>query len=294
MNTKFKLKNFSGSLLGAIICLFGVSSAANNANKKLSDSSKNAPKFEIGLGLADLYVPNYPGSKEFKNYLLPFPYAYYKGDWIEADRDKGIRSKIFENASIELSISFSGSLPVDSSDNKAREGMENLDWIYEFGPNLVYTFPEWKGINIHFQIPLRLVSTTNLSNNTKERGVLFNPKVVLRKNVSCSNNCLWELQIGGEAASKKLHSYFYQVPSKNVTSERSEYNAKAGYISNFLLLKYRVSNSKWRYGINFRYNDYKENANTDSPLFTAKDSFAVSLFWAVKLWDSNDKWTKHW
>lgn len=250
------------------------------------------PKIEVGFGIADLYLPNYPASDNYKNYIIPFPYAYYRGDWIEADRDKGIRSKIFENANVELSISFGGSLPVDSSDNEDREGMEDLDWGYEFGPNLIYTFPKWGKNELFLQIPLRLVSTTDFGKNTRERGVLFNPRMIVKRKISCSEDCHFEFQLGAQAASKKLHRYFYEVTPKDANASRPLFDPDAGYLGTYFLFKYRVANHKWRYGISASWDDYSQNANKNSPLFKTEGSFAISVFWAMKLWDSNNQWVK--
>lgn len=261
------------------------------SGKVFSDGSKiekllSPPTFEIGMGIANLYYPNYPGAEQYTNLIFPFPYAYYRGEWIEASRDKGIRSRIFETAKVELSLSFSGSLPVDSKNNDARTGMDDLDWIYEFGPSLVYSFSMPQKQRLHFQLPLRLVSSTNFA-HTQEHGVLFNPTLAYRYYNVCKHTCFFEAQINAEYATKKLHQYFYDVVPKFVTAERPQYNSDAGNLSYGALLKYRIQNDTWLWGVNLGYNTYMGNANTDSPLLKLKHSFNFSFFYANKLWESD-------
>jgi len=71
-------------------------------------------------------------------YAIPFPYLVYRGTFLKADRN-GIRGTFFDSDRIELSLSLSASLPVNSDDNRARQGMPDLQPTVEFGPSLDLT-----------------------------------------------------------------------------------------------------------------------------------------------------------
>jgi outer membrane protein len=103
------------------------------------------PKWELGLGLAALSLPDYPGADQGRSYVLPFPYLIYRGERLKANRD-GLRGLLFEHPRWDLDISAGGSLPVNSKDNRAREGMDDLDFSFEFGPlcALNYVIPQLK------------------------------------------------------------------------------------------------------------------------------------------------------
>ena len=48
--------------------------------------AEQRPLWEAGLGAAGISFPDYRGSDERKNYLLPMPYAIYHGDYLKVDR----------------------------------------------------------------------------------------------------------------------------------------------------------------------------------------------------------------
>jgi outer membrane protein len=83
------------------------------------------PLWELGIGVAGLRLPDYRGSDQSHNYLLPLPYAVYRGRILKADRD-GARALLVDAARVKVDISVAGATPTRSSDNDARSGMPNL------------------------------------------------------------------------------------------------------------------------------------------------------------------------
>ena len=246
------------------------------------------PRWEMGLGLSYFVLPDYPGSNENRSLLLPFPYFFYRGDWIRADRDQGIRSLLFRNASVELNLSVGGALSVDSEANAARQGMSDIDWIYEFGPNLIYTFPRWGVLDVFFQLPLRFVGSTNLQ-HTQERGLLFNPRWLLRQRLSCRDFCFLSYLVGAEWAGRKLHDYLYSVRSEESRFDRPEYQARGGLLSTYVSLRYRHHWGKQRWGLGLSFNDWSQHANKASPLFRRNQAFSFSAFYARDLYESKSR-----
>jgi len=97
--------------------------------------AEEKPLWEIGAGLALLQMPDYRGSDENRLYLLPYPYAVYRGDFLSVDGNR-ITGRIFKTDQVALDVSAYGSVPVDSSKNSTRRGMEDLDATFELGPAL--------------------------------------------------------------------------------------------------------------------------------------------------------------
>ena len=81
------------------------------------------PLWEAGAGVSLIQFPDYRGSDERQLYALPIPYFVYRGDFLKVDRQK-IRGLFFTRDWAELDFSLSGSVPVKSSKNDARRGME--------------------------------------------------------------------------------------------------------------------------------------------------------------------------
>ena len=233
-----------------------------------------------------MYLPDYPAAEENSTYLIPFPFFIYRGDWLEADRNDGIRSKLFSSASLELNMSFGGGFPVDSSKNSARQDMPDLGWMYQFGPSLIYRLSlESSDLNWSFHLPVRFVGSTDGS-HTEEQGILLNPKIQLQRRLACKYSCQLEFILGGNFATQKLNQYFYSVGEDFVTSERSAYNANAGFLSSYLSMRFLTHYRKNRWGLTFTYADYSLSANSDSPLFKANVSRSFSIFYARDLWKS--------
>jgi len=63
---------------------------------------------------------------------VPVPYFVYRGDIFKADRD-GVRAEFINRKYAELNISVNATIPVASSDNRARQGMPNLRSTVEIG-----------------------------------------------------------------------------------------------------------------------------------------------------------------
>ena len=59
------------------------------------------PKWEYGLGLAVLELPDYPGSDESATYLAPYPYIEYHGTSVRISRE-GIQRQLLVRDRLKL------------------------------------------------------------------------------------------------------------------------------------------------------------------------------------------------
>ncbi|MBL4827762.1 MAG: MipA/OmpV family protein [Spongiibacteraceae bacterium] len=81
---------------------------------------------------------------------------------MQADRS-GLRGFLYESERLDLSLSFSGSLPVNSQDNDTREAMDDLDLLLEAGPTLQYTLYENDTQRLRVDIPIRAAFSLGIS-----------------------------------------------------------------------------------------------------------------------------------
>ncbi|MEO8188307.1 MAG: MipA/OmpV family protein, partial [Burkholderiaceae bacterium] len=116
-----------GALRVVLCALLAGASPASIAQEQ------DLPLWEVGGGATFLRVPDYRGSEDVRNYVLPIPWFVYRGEIFRADRD-GARARLFDSERIKVNLSVSGSVPVDSDRNRAREGMEDLSPLFELGP----------------------------------------------------------------------------------------------------------------------------------------------------------------
>ena len=188
------------------------------------------PEWELGLGATGFTFPDYRGSDERRNFVLPFPYVIYRGDILRVDR-QGVRGVFFESDRVELDFSASGTPPVDSDKNRAREGMPDLDPTFEIGPrlNVVLARDHHRDRALSFRLPVRAVIATDLS-YADGAGVVAYPNLTYDARPRFLEG-RWRLglQSGLLYATRRYHRYFYQVDPEFATPERPAYTATGGY-----------------------------------------------------------------
>ena len=134
------------------------------------------PLWELGAGVTVLAFPDYRGSDQTRTYVLPIPYAVYRGEFFKADRD-GVRGILVDSDNVKIHASVGASFPVDSGENDApREGMPDLKPTVELGPrrrrHAVASRPA--GLKLSLRLPLRFAFTVERS--PEYIGWLFSPQ----------------------------------------------------------------------------------------------------------------------
>jgi len=188
------------------------------------------PLWEAGLGMAVLRMPDYRGSDEYRNYLLPFPYLVYRGDVLRVERER-VSGRIFRTDRLLLDISLNGGVPVDSSDNADRQGMPDLDPTFEIGPSLSITLLEnrQERYALKLALPVRAVFSTDFSSVRRE-GWVFHPRLHFEKaDVIPGTGLNLGLSVGPMFADRNHHGYFYTVEPAYETPSRPRYDAGGGY-----------------------------------------------------------------
>lgn len=238
-------------------------------------AEKSLPLWELGIGAATMHFPDYRGSEQSHRYLLPFPAVIYRGDKLKVDR-KGMRGLLFDSERVTLDISLDGAVPVDSDQNGAREGMPDLDAVFEIGPSLKFTLLDSEPFELRLNLPYRYVYSSDF-NHLDSRGTLFHP------NLSFDYRRSWNigLSLGPLYGSQEYHNYYYSVAPEYVTTKRPAYQADGGYSGmRYTLGLSRRYNGFWL-GAFIRYDDLNNAAFGDSPLLTQNHALmaGVSLAW---------------
>ena len=235
------------------------------------------PLWELGLGVAGLRLPDYPGSDQSRFYALPLPYVVYRGTWLKADRD-GARALLFNSQRIKVDVSVAASTPTRSSNNDAREGMPNLKGTFEIGPNLNLTLARsvkdrWK---LDLRLPLR--GAISVERSPKFVGSTFSPNLNLDVGGLGGG---WNLGLltGPVFADRKFHQYYYGVDPAHATANRAAYQAHGGYAGwRAVAATSRRFGNMWVGGF-VRYDNLRGAAFDDSPL--VRRSSAVTFGFGV-------------
>lgn len=192
--------------------------------------------------------------------------------------DDGIQSIFLDSSNLVLSLSGSGTLPVND-DNPERTGMDELSATLELGPSLDYRFASSASSGWWLELPLRLAFT--FDSDFEHIGQIFQPRLAWRKPARSLQQWKLRAAFGPLFSSGEFHDYYYSVNAKDVLTERPAYQADGGYSG----LRGTFSFSKrfdqvWIGGF-IRYDSLSNAVVEDSPLVSEKDAWlaGVALGW---------------
>ena len=239
--------------------------------------AEQLPLWEIGAGLAVLNLPDYRGSDVTNTYVLPVPYIRYRGEYLKADRD-GFRGILFDSEKLELNISLNGSLPADSDDNPAREGMADLETTLEIGPSVdwqLWRSPDRK-MKLAFRVPLRAAITLESSPQHIGWQLWPNLKLDVTDPLGYSG---WDfdIQAGPNFSDREYNAYFYSVGPADVTDFRPAYEASAGYSGAQVSMSLTRRFPRYWVGGFLRYENLSGAVFEDSPLVDRGSALSVGF-----------------
>jgi outer membrane scaffolding protein for murein synthesis (MipA/OmpV family) len=253
----------------AVLLLVGLSAAGAFAAEK--------PLWELGIGMSGLSFPDYRGSDESSLFVIPFPYVVYRGTFLKADKD-GVRGALFDSDRVELNVSVGASVPVDSDDNRARQGMPDLQPTVEFGPSLDVNL--WRTDDRRYELDLRLPvrGAVTVIGGVDNVGWVFSPRLVLDID-DVAGLAGWDLGLlaGPMFGSERNHEYFYSVAPQYATADRPAFDAKAGYAGSQFLISLSKRYPRYWLGAFARWDSLKGAAFADSPLIRTENYFAVGI-----------------
>lgn len=236
------------------------------------------------MGAGVLSFPDYRGSDEGRLYPVPAPYFVYRGKFLRADRD-GMRGALFDREYAELDISLNATIPVDSDDNDARRGMDDLKPTIEIGPSL--NVHVWKSaderVKLDLVLPLRAPVT--LESSPQLIGWVFMPRLgVSIDDVAGNEGWRFGIGAGPSFASAKFHDYYYSVEPRFATPERRPFEADGGYSGAHLLTSLSKRYPKFWIGGFLRYDVLNRAEFADSPLVRTERYLAggIAFAWMIK------------
>ncbi len=247
------------------------------------------PLWELRLFSGIATIPHYRGSDESTFYAVPLPYLVYRGEFIEVDRG-GVRGIFLKTEQWETDISLSGNPPVDG-DNEAREGMPDLNGIFEAGPALKWFFTGRHPID---ELYLRLAARAAISVDIKEMFQTGYQGLRGGLNLIYANGSLLKeiemgfgFNIGVDLADSDLNAYFYEVRPEYVRDGRPGYEADAGYAgASFSANIWKQLTRTISVGAYGRWDNIDGTVFEDSPLVREKNTFILGAALTWTFWES--------
>jgi MipA family protein len=239
--------------------------------------AEEKPLWELGVGFFTLTSPDYRGSDESRDYLLPLPYIIYRGDILKVDRS-GIYGRLFESDRVNLDLSADAGVPVDSSKNSA-------DMVFEVGPALEICL--WQNCNgdrkLQFRLPVRAVFSTDFG-SIESRGGSAHPNLNFDiKNIGPGGGWNFGVAAGLLYATERYHDYYYEVAPIYATSTRPAYDARGGYSGSRVTLSLSNRFQRVWIGAFARYDNLDGTKFEDSPLVRSDHAFmaGISVVWVL-------------
>ncbi|MDG6774335.1 MipA/OmpV family protein [Thiomicrorhabdus sp. ZW0627] len=245
------------------------------------EQTQNLPKWEFGLGPSLLSYPDYPGSKEQNNLILPFPYITYRGEEFSIEQ-KEVTKPLFRSGRLTLDLSATGSVPVSSKDNRLREGMDDLDASIGLGPVVSYRLYSHELNDVQFELPVRWVIASDFR-SIHEEGWVTDPGIYYYYRQNFTKRQRLKLTFGAAAnfGTDRFHDYFYGVSEAEATTTRPAYKAQGG-LSGFtytLGMNWHIDDF-WVGGF-YRLKDMHNAVYEDSPLMETwrSETFGLVVTW---------------
>jgi MipA family protein len=246
------------------------------------------PLWELGFGAgAFISQPQYPGSSETQTRGLGLPYIIYRGDVLRIGDGQAARAVTAENEFYEVSLSFDAAFDADSEGNQLRQGMPDLDFIFEVGPQVIFklqnfTFRDNSRSELQLSLQARAAFSTDFS-RIDHRGYVFEPMLRYRHYGLFRPEFEGTLSIRPVWATRDLHAYFFDVAPQYVNSERSVFRSDAGYFGtgiNFSGTWHLNEKARIFTGIQTTFHNGAVNRN--SPLYEEDFTvgFALGFIWS--------------
>jgi outer membrane scaffolding protein for murein synthesis (MipA/OmpV family) len=240
------------------------------------------PLWEVGLFGMVGRLPHYRGADEYKVYVLPLPYAIYRGEFLQADRE-GVRGLFYKGPRIETDLSMNGSPPVDDS-SRAREGMPELEPLVEMGPSVkVHLYRGARHPKLYAEAAGRAVISVDRSDlGSRYEGKRASLGVALTE--GRFRPWLVGMRVGVDFADAGYNGYFYDVSESEVLPDRARYQSEGGYggwaLSGFLVRELTPALSISLYG---RWDNLDGAVYEDSPLVKRENNFVIgtAVIWRI-------------
>ncbi|MFK7993168.1 MAG: MipA/OmpV family protein [Granulosicoccus sp.] len=266
------------------------SSASNQASGAISTQSTitQKPKWEVGVGGGYFLGYDYPASNDTNQRAIALPYFIYRTPLFRFG-DGGIRAVAVERPRLKLDLSIGGSLNASSQGNSARQGMPDLDFLFEIGPQLELRLFEKRlasgsRLLARFSSEIRAVFSTDFR-GIESQGFIADMGVGVNVNNIADSGITLISGLYTSIADETMHDYFYQVDPEFVTETRPLYDARGGYLESTLFLGFAFQPlPQVRVFTGVIKGFYNGASNQDSPLFEVSEQtrYALGVAWTIK------------
>lgn len=258
-----------------------------------SDAEPEPPLWEFKLVGFSQNFPAYPASSDQNLTVLPLPVPVYHGKFLRFGQDLEdlAEGRLFSSDRVDLSLSMSAQFPADSEDLSGREGMPDLDFLFEAGPQLIVRLQGSPESERELRLSLQARAAISAAGfDTKGRGFVFNPEIEYLARDLWGKRNEWRLRLSSFWATAEYMDFSYGVAPEFATGERPAFEARSGYLNTELLfgLNRQITDRlEFRGSVRLWVNNGAANRN--SPLYQddINHGIRLALFWTA--WQSGKR-----
>lgn len=268
---------------------------SNQPATRATSQPNSRPLWQFGFGGGGGVTPHYPASNQSSLRFLAVPTFRYRGRILRSD-DDGTRARLIRFEDTEVDLSGDASFPVSSSENEARIGMPELDWIGEVGPRAgvrwrIRSESNSRGDLLRLLFPIRAVFSSDGA-SIRHRGFVFQPEISFERILSRSNFLDSEISVEVDTnvtiVNEGLANYFYGVSPEFETANRNQYRAFSGPLSVSTGLVLSVSPRHGRtagssFFVGIRNTSTGISVNRESPLHKVDQTLSfftgINIYW---------------
>lgn len=249
------------------------------------------PLWEVRIGGTGLYGPDYPGASDSSANGVVAPLVIYRGEKVRFGEYGVARAIAAENKRFELDLSVDAVYSANSTDGGAREGMPDLDYLLQIGPQLVVNFKDtgWTSEgrkSLKLRSPVRAVAATDFK-GIDHVGYIAEPQLVYQRKYGGDLRSGWSTTLFATFADEGLNDYWYGVGPQFVTAERDYHDGKAGYVSTGFRASWtRELTDDFQVFLTYQGRSFSGAANEDSPLLQEDFTHAASVSFVWKAFKS--------
>ncbi len=281
--TFMKLKTLI--ILWTILALTVQAASASSDAGTVTDGE--SPLWEFGLFNGYARYPHYRGSDEYTDWAFPIPYLIYRGEIFQADRE-GIRGIFVKTEHLETNVSFFGNPPVDP-DNRAREGMPEIDALIEFGPAAKWFFSGRRDdTELFLYTALRAATSVDVDDGGGVAHEGWHGLVSLNytnQRPFGKDNWRCGIKAGVDFTDHEYNSLFYDVAPRHATVVRKAFDSGGGYGGLFVSFSaMKRLTDRISLGSFIRWENVDGAVFDDSPLVRDKNNviFGCALVWKLR------------
>lgn len=244
------------------------------------------PRLEIGVAAAGIQTAAYPSSSVNIKRVFAAPWLIYRSEKLEV-KDGGVKLIAYQNDRLTIDLGINGSLSADTSETPLREGMPDIDFIFELGPRFDFKLSDdikgnWRN-RFNWESAYRFALSTDFG-NLDYRGPVASTRLVYRKDSLTKKGLGFNVALRATWAGNQLQDYFYGVDEEFVTDVRPEFDADPGFIGLDLSagVSFRPLKPVGAF-IGLGYTSLAGAKNADSPLFedTGDPRIILALSWRL-------------